>query len=338
MEKTGNLLQAKSRKGNESALHPKPGNPHSQILLTENILHQKFVEYGRKAKEWMRKCVLLLLEIEKHRVWEKKGFSSIYEYAAKLAGMSRDQVNEGLRILRKIEDKPELQKIVEKKGVLAIRPVVTIATKETDKFWAEKAKEMSVRTLETYVREIRNQENDFHRIIRLHVEASQVEKVTLSMELEPEIAQQLEKIKGRGDWNELMKELLRVREEKLESQKPIPVETDSRYIPAKIKKYVLNRTNHTCAFPRCTKPYKILHHTKRFALNKAHHPNQLVPLCKTHERLVHLGLVENEEMPPKFWRLRKEPDRNQLKYQIDRKVAKHYLGVDRMENRAPLSE
>ena len=53
------------------------------------MLHARFVNYGRNAREWTRKCVILLPEIERERVWEKKGFESIYVYAAKLAGMSR---------------------------------------------------------------------------------------------------------------------------------------------------------------------------------------------------------------------------------------------------------
>lgn len=71
--------------------------------------HKKFVEYGRCAKRAIQECVLLLPEIERERIWEKKGFGSIYEYAAKLAGMSREKVNDALRILHKIEDKPELR-------------------------------------------------------------------------------------------------------------------------------------------------------------------------------------------------------------------------------------
>lgn len=78
------------------------------------------MQYGASAKEWMRKCVLLLPEIEKHRIWENKNFGSIYEYAAKLAGMSRNAVDDALRILRKIEDKPALQKVVEIKGLNAV--------------------------------------------------------------------------------------------------------------------------------------------------------------------------------------------------------------------------
>lgn len=40
-----------------------------------NELHEKFREYGRNAKEWQRKCILLLSEIARHEVWKIKGFS-----------------------------------------------------------------------------------------------------------------------------------------------------------------------------------------------------------------------------------------------------------------------
>ncbi len=37
-------------------------------------LHDQFSEYGLRAKEWMRKCVMLLPELEKREIWKKKGF------------------------------------------------------------------------------------------------------------------------------------------------------------------------------------------------------------------------------------------------------------------------
>ncbi len=95
-------------------------------------LHVQFSDCGRNAKEWARRCMLLLLDIDRYKVWRKKGFGSIYEYAAKIAGLSRLQVNESLRVLEKIEDKPALQEIAREKGIWAVRSVVTVATKETD--------------------------------------------------------------------------------------------------------------------------------------------------------------------------------------------------------------
>lgn len=121
-------------------------------------LHQKFVEYGANAREWQRKCALLLPEIVKYRVWEKRGFSGIYEYAARMAGFSRFQVDDALRILTKISDKPSLMKVVEQKGLNAVRPVATIATVETAEYWARRAKDLAKNELEVFVRDVRRAE------------------------------------------------------------------------------------------------------------------------------------------------------------------------------------
>ncbi len=124
---------------------------------SEQELHIRFIQYSANAKTWMRKCVLLLPEINRLAIWQKKGFGSIYEYAAKLAGMSRNTVDDALRILEKIEDKPNLRLVAEQKGLGAVRPVATLSTTENEKFWARKAAAMSKNTLETYVREYKKQ-------------------------------------------------------------------------------------------------------------------------------------------------------------------------------------
>ncbi len=268
-------------------------------------LNQEFSSYGKEALEWRRKCELLLPEIERLRVWEACGFSSIYEYAAKKAGMSRHTVNECLRVLRKIEDKPALKEVAEKKGFRAVRPVATIATPETDEFWAEKAEKLGVNTLETYVREERK---------GLHMEA----KLQVSLSIKPELAKRLDQLKKREDFEDLLEKFLDFTEETV----PEPVKTKSRHIPVHIKRHVLNKTSGLCAFPGCQKPYKILHHTQRFALEKIHDPTRLVPLCKAHERLAHHGLIQNEEGSPETWSIRKKPDKTHHKFYVDQQVAR----------------
>lgn len=157
-----------------------------------NELHKKFIQYGMNAKEWVRRCALLLPEIDKNRIWAQKGFGSIFEYAAKLAGMSRASVEDALRILYKIEDKPALKKVVEEKGLNAVRPIVTLATKETDDFWAQKAREMSKNTLAVYAKEFRP------TVSRTGPEIKSETK-TITMQLVQAVAAQLEKLKGQGD-------------------------------------------------------------------------------------------------------------------------------------------
>jgi hypothetical protein len=231
-----------------------------------NELHEKFSEYGKNAKEWQRKCILLLPEIAKLEVWKTKGFSCIYEYAAKLAGMSRGQVDDALYILKKIENKPALMEVVELRGVNAVRPVVSIATKEDEKFWAKKAKEMSNNTLRVFTREIINQQ------VR-DIPKNENETKIITMQLSEKLAGRLEKLKGEKKWEEFMEEFVNSREleckkrhelkiKEQEKEKPEPASKTSRHIPVSIKNYVLTRSNGQCEFPNCGKNYNHLHHTK----------------------------------------------------------------------------
>jgi len=309
------------------------------------VIHQQFTRYGTNAKEWAKKCALLLPEIERRQIWRKKRFKSIYEYAAKLAGMNKEKVDDSLWILKKIGDRSALMEVAKEKGLGAVRPVVTIVTQETEKFWAEKAKEMSVRTLETYVRDVREgrlagdifaeeivevdsaQVGMFNRSEFRHVTTPQPEKVAILMSLDPEVASELEKLNGKGDWNELMKEFIKMRKEKLEEQKPEPVKTESRRVPAKIQRYATEKTRGACAFPGCNRASEHLHHADRFALNKIHDPNRIIPLCSSHHAIAHQGLIENENLDPKFWKIRKEPERASLKFWVDRKVLEHKKAV-----------
>ncbi len=286
-------------------------------------LHGRFQMYGKHAREWTRKCALLLPEIVRERVWEKKGFDSVYTYARVLAGMGRHAVDDALRILHGIENMPELQKVVEMKGLNAVRPVVAVATSETELFWAEKAMEMSKHTLEVYIRERRESRTGTGNNAEFpHQQA--IAKTTLTLDLDLEVARKLEKLKGKdGDWNMLMLELLELREKMLDQEKPEEKITESRHIPAAIEKYVVGRARGVCEYRSCAKKYGILHHIQRFALEKTHDPSRIVALCKPHERMVHLGLIEDEHILPVRWKIVEEADRSDPKYQIDRMVQRY---------------
>lgn len=269
---------------------------------SDGKIHQKFIRYGKNARYWLRQCALLLPEIARQEIWNKKGFGSIYEYAAKLAGMSKAQVDTALWVVRAVEDKPELKKVVEEKGINCVKPIIAIATKENAGFLAEKTTEMSKGELEIYAKEYKAN----------FLPGEKTERIEMS--LDPKVADQLKKMKGDKDWNTFMKELM-------DGQaKPKPVETDSRHIPEEIKRHVLAKTGGKCAHPGCNREVEIFHHTKRFALNHVHDPDSIVGLCKAHHQLAHLGLIENETKPSVEWRLLKEPDKQDPKYKIDQMV------------------
>ena len=222
-------------------------------------LHEKFKEYGANALLWKRKCILMLVEIDDARIWEKKGFSCIQEYAGRIAGIGRDTVNDGLRILRKTAQMPNICGVIEKRGINIIKPIENLLTVENEKEWAEKAAVMGVQTLRTYVQDLRrdvpskNPENtnqqaisivgnatlergNLHDQISSHTDLANAAKSTqqippkklVAMQLDPQLLQKLEKLKGKSDWNELFAQLLEEREEQLEKEKPQAVKTENR--------------------------------------------------------------------------------------------------------------
>lgn len=284
--------------------------------------HEKFKEYGRKSLEYRRKCELLLPEIYKKQIWREHGFGNIYEYAAKLAGMSNSVVDNCLRIYQKIHDKPELLEIAEKKGLNAVKPVAYIANIDTAAFWAEKAKDMSNGSLSTYVKEYRrsfgieNIEADGD-ISGLDKNVQMLEEVVMT--LKPQILRQLEKMRGESTWNDLMEKLVI----NGIAQMPKAVKATSRHVPNPLQRFVKGKFNELCHFPGCKLRGEIFHHTQRFALEKVHDPARLVYLCTEHERIVHLGLVDFEDKSPHEWRLRTNADTNDYKYFVDQQVKIH---------------
>ena len=165
-----------------------------RLTKDEKRLHKQFVECGFEAKKWIRKCKFLLPKIYTHQIWRKKGFSSINEYAAKLAGLSEWQVRDALRVLKNIEDKPALKELALRHGLSRVRPVASIATSESQAFWAEKANEMSHHTLKTYVREFKASKIG-------GAPNSLGKKVQITLKINKNL---IEKLKQHGDVNELL--------------------------------------------------------------------------------------------------------------------------------------
>lgn len=315
--------------------------------LNDKELHQKFCSYGTSAKEWMHKCELLLPEIDRRKIWKKRGYGSMYEYAAALAGMSRYRVEQALRAAGKASRFPELRPIIEARGTSAVRPVLGVISLESAAFWAGKAETMSVRALEAYVRATKEQglivggeavvsvlenatpEKTFqNEAEKRHVPFSEAENFSCSdgeivMKLPKEIIVRLKKLRGQGEWMDLMHALLKSHEKEIVRDKPVAVVATSRHIPAEIEKYVLRRSGGTCEFPWCMRPHDILHHTQRFYLEAVHDPDRIVALCTAHERVVHLGLVEDETAPTKEWRVVAHADTRDTRYEVDRVVQKY---------------
>ena len=98
--------------------------------IIKKNLHDEFVRLGRERNQITYKLLALLPEINRLKVYEKKGFGNIYEYAARIAGLSPGVVGKALKIEEKLKDLPHLREKVETQGINKVGIVVGLATKE----------------------------------------------------------------------------------------------------------------------------------------------------------------------------------------------------------------
>ena len=288
--------------------------------LSDKDLYALCKEYGRKARFWRRKFAGLLPEVERRGLYRRRGCGSIYEFAAKLAGMSKESVDKILRLSKKLEDKPFLLEQLETgaQSWSKLEKVAYIATSQTDGAWAERIENMPQPAVEAFVQ-------NFRLKTTLQSETEPV-KSAIQFTVKPALAQKLQQLSKRADFESLLEKFVESVGAQEQSEKPQAVSTPSRHIPTEIDRYVRARTNDLCAFPCCTKIGTSLHHTQRWALENIHDPDRLHLLCTNHERLAHQGYIENEEQSPEHWRLRSYPAERGALSLIDELVNVHRGG------------
>src|SRR3989338_4716911 len=116
--------------------------------------------YGRRSLKWRYKFIGLLPEVYLRKLYEKKGFSSIFEFAAKMAGVSEKQVR---RILN-FDERCEKEGLVRMRALLVngevsvnkLARVLSIATSENEAELVEKSKILPKGALETLVRDVQH--------------------------------------------------------------------------------------------------------------------------------------------------------------------------------------
>ena len=118
-------------------------------------LHQQFISLGRERNKITYKLLVLLPQIYKQNIYKTHGYATIYEYAGKLAGLSRSVVEKALKLEEKLKDKPNLQKAIETQGIHKVAIIATLATPENEKMFADKVENMSKSALQQFSRELR---------------------------------------------------------------------------------------------------------------------------------------------------------------------------------------
>jgi len=295
--------------------------------LSDKELYLICKKWGAAALEARRKFAGLLPEVYsremtecgKGRSWlKKRGFFSIYEFAAKLAGMSRDQVDLVLRLERRLEDKPILREALVSGKVSAnkLARVVSIATAKNQQDILGKVERLSKRALEVFVNDFKNQnglsetKNEQSSLPGQTfeqnggVKISQKKTSEFDLELDEDVKNELIEMKKKGiNVNQILREFLRDRKKKMQQKKFEVVENQmreredravigmpaNRYVPVEVRKIVINEFGNRCSAPGCDKLAENLHHENGFAIDQCHDPRFLKPLCRGHHELAHAG-------------------------------------------------
>ncbi len=250
--------------------------------------------YGEQAKKWRYRFTGLLPEVYKRKLFEKKGFHSIFEFAKKLAGLSEEQVRRVLNLERKFEETPLLKNLLVsgEVSVNKLARVASIATKENEETLAEQVKLLPQSALETLVRDERKfSENEASAQNKNGLQTTFFEEKSVrvqtheELKLSEEVQQKLLEQQQKGiDVNELILEMLKKRELEIAQEKEqistkLPQAT-SRYISIQIKKIIQKEHGTKCSIKACHKPSEQIHHTQRFALARRHDPHYLAPLSR----------------------------------------------------------
>ncbi|PIQ77266.1 hypothetical protein COV82_05395 [Candidatus Peregrinibacteria bacterium CG11_big_fil_rev_8_21_14_0_20_46_8] len=136
--------------------------------LTDKNLYSLCKMYGAQALQARRKFAGLLPEVERRKLFEqrkflaKRSFYSIYEFAARLAGMSRDQVDVVLRLDRKFQELPQLHALLVNGEVShnKLIRVASIATKENETELARAVQKLSKAAIDAFVRDVKYAKNE----------------------------------------------------------------------------------------------------------------------------------------------------------------------------------
>ncbi|MBT6069247.1 hypothetical protein HOG48_05845 [Candidatus Peregrinibacteria bacterium] len=283
-------------------------------------------KYGTQTLLWRQRFIGLLPEVNSRCLYEKKGYSSIFEFGKRMAGLSEKQIGLAINLEKRFEDKPALYEALTK-GEISINKltrIASIATKENEGILTESAKRLSNRALEVLVKDVRtskglefeNQNGLFEPKIEvksLHVQSEVKEgndkggnanlNTLIELGLSGGVIEKLKVLKDKDlDVNDIILELLEKREKELEERKlrhrekvvecelkrKIEGKKPTRYIAAETRKILKEEYGAKCSVSGCMRDADCVHHTVRFALTKSNNPCFLAPLCSAHHEIAHL--------------------------------------------------
>lgn len=304
------------------------------ILMTDKQLYSLCKKYGRRVLEARRRFLGLLPEVNRREMaargrgqsWlNKRGFSCVYEFAARLGGVTREQVDRVLCLEKRFVEVPVLHEALVRGEVSAskLARVAGVVNISNAGDVLGLAKNLSYAALNIKVQEIKMENGLLEPEKRAEsVCAHALEELGVGAE----VAEKLMELKRKGlDVNSILSELLARREREMAEEerrleerivgkgKPevkIPAEVmtqaegglakerrpvvdgaggRSRYVTRAVKRLVIAKFGDKCAVSGCGRVAVEWHHLRPFAWGGGQSPGNLQPLCRGHHQLEHSG-------------------------------------------------
>ncbi len=311
--------------------------------MTDQELYKKCQDCGGNARKWMREFAYYLPEVARRDLHRRRGFQSIYEFAAKLSGMSFEVCNRVLQLNNKFEHMPRMWEQIRTHGWSKLRVIAFVVNRENEKIWIENMNRCTKSGLEKLVKKFKSVPGERPKKSDIPLTKSTTQstltlgdkvpcgdraieddRTLLKFKVDEEtefqfkkFKHELEKKNGKAmTMGEVLKELL----QKAETPKPKTRKTKkitkiTRYIPVQRKRETEQRQNDRCRAENCNELATEFHHPERFFLNRSH--KELVKLCRSHHQLAHAGLIDERDEWQVNWQARKRDKRVE---EVDEKV------------------
>ena len=275
---------------------------------SDKKLHAMCRKYGTETLLWRQAFIGLLPEVNRRRLYEKRGYGSIFEFGQRMAGLSESHIRLALNLEKRFADKPALKNALVE-GEISINKltrVASIATTKNEKILVE----VFVKDMKRFRNEggeidensvdFNNQNGLFGLQIEsksLHVQSTD-EKKKLQLNISEYTLNHLLELQESGiDIDEIVRLGLKKRKGNLEHEKmeigreefrKAKGKKTSRRMSVKIKTVLEKEFGTKCAVPGCRRDKDHIHHTLPFSLIRSNDPRFLIPLCKEHHDVVHI--------------------------------------------------
>jgi hypothetical protein len=281
--------------------------------LAETI-HLKILEAASRFRQCEAEMIDLIQQVDRHRVFMRKGHPSLFDYATKALRLSENVALNFISIARKAVEVPELKSEI-RSGTITFtnaRKIVPILTSENKAEWLFKAKHLTLRQLEKEVIKVRPMEATPERVRyvtleRVKLEVGLQEKEMLALRKVQDLMSQkgqrpvsLEEVinvmtQDYLDRHDPVKKAMRqvVRNSVLHVSKHVNSTNTRLPIPKAVEHRVNLRDQRRCTHDsngkRCNQTRWLdIHHKIPVSEGGQNTLENLTTLCSTHHQYIHL--------------------------------------------------